>query len=115
MTNEMMERDIADDFRKRVMSITGDDSELLKASDQELISRLTIAQYAADVLINAAEKRGLIETHEGGPVIPYELPAGIEVIETILTRKHGEIERILDDYGVPRVGVETAALKKEGK
>lgn len=36
-------------------------------------------------------------------------------IDEILKRRRGEIEKILDDYNVPRVGAETAALKKEGK
>ena len=37
-------------------------------------------------------------------------------IDDVLKRRRGEIEKILDDYGVPRVGAaETAALNKEGK
>ena len=36
-------------------------------------------------------------------------------IEEILTRRRGEIDGILDEYGIPRVQTETAALKKEGK
>jgi mxaJ protein len=38
-------------------------------------------------------------------------------IEEVLKRRRGEIERILDDYGVPRVGggAETAAINKERK
>ncbi|HEY8562463.1 MAG TPA: substrate-binding domain-containing protein [Pyrinomonadaceae bacterium] len=36
-------------------------------------------------------------------------------IEEILTRRRAEIEKILDEYGVPRVAGETAALNREGK
>lgn len=34
-------------------------------------------------------------------------------IEQILSRRRGEIEKILDEYGVPRVGAESAAVYKE--
>ncbi|CAN5658708.1 hypothetical protein BH24ACI2_BH24ACI2_05500 [soil metagenome] len=36
-------------------------------------------------------------------------------LEEILTRKRGEIEKILDEYNLPRISAETAALNQEGK
>lgn len=36
-------------------------------------------------------------------------------LEEILARKHGEIEKILDEYGVPRPDAAQIALNKEGK
>jgi mxaJ protein len=59
------------------------------------------------------------------PYLPfvYDISVGVRrgedelknQIDAILTSKHNEIEKILDEYGVPRVGAETAALKKEVK
>jgi quinoprotein dehydrogenase-associated probable ABC transporter substrate-binding protein len=34
-------------------------------------------------------------------------------IDSILTRKHYEIEKILDEYNIPRVSTETASIEKE--
>jgi mxaJ protein len=36
-------------------------------------------------------------------------------LEDIIRRKHSEIEAILDEYNIPRVSTETAALNKEGR
>jgi quinoprotein dehydrogenase-associated probable ABC transporter substrate-binding protein len=59
------------------------------------------------------------------PYLPfvYDISVGVrrgEVelkarLEEILARRRGDIERILDEYGVPRVAARVAAMNKEGK
>jgi mxaJ protein len=58
------------------------------------------------------------------PYLPfvYDISVGVRrgedelknQIEEILTRQHPEIEKILDEYNVPRVSAGTNALRKEG-
>lgn len=73
-------------FHQLVETVTGTEAELLSASAEEIVLRLSAAQYAADVLTNLAEQRGLIAEFMGMPVIPYEPPDGVPPLETILTR-----------------------------
>lgn len=60
--------------------IGGDVSEL---TDRDLEIRITIAQHMFDRLLNEIERRGLLEFHEGAPVVPY---VADHIEETILTR-----------------------------
>lgn len=85
--NEILKNaELAGEFLKKVMMITGNDIQLLDATDKEIIHRMTVAQYAHDILLNEAEQRGLLIDDDGVPGIPYDLPEDVDVIETILTR-----------------------------
>jgi hypothetical protein len=73
-------------FFPRVEAIFGG-VPLSELSEDDLILSLSVAQYAADMALLEAERRGLIGTIDGAPCIPYALPEGVDFIETILTRK----------------------------
>ena len=60
---------------------------LSELSDDDLIRSLSIAQYAADMALLEIERRGLVEYHDGTPSIPYDLPDGVDYIDTVLTRR----------------------------
>lgn len=68
--------------------------------DDDVIALMSVSQYVTDLLLVAAEDRDLIRFHEGVLGIPFELPEGIEPIETILTRPPD-----LDDVGGGRDGL----------
>jgi hypothetical protein len=59
---------------------------LRELSDDELVLAMSTAQHAVDMALVEAERRGLVGTVGGIPVVPYELPEGVDVIKTILTR-----------------------------
>ena len=59
---------------------------LAELSDDNLISALSVAQYATDMALLEIERRGLVEFYDGVPSIPYDLPEGVDMIETVLTR-----------------------------
>lgn len=73
-------------FFERVEAIF-DGVPLNELSEDDLLLSLSVAQYAADMALLEAERRGLIGTHQGMLSIPYVLPEGVDPIETILTRK----------------------------
>ncbi len=57
----------------------------LKDVPLERIYRLmTITQYVTDLCLNEVEIRGMLETHEGMPAVPYLSDHGVE---TVLTRQ----------------------------
>lgn len=59
------------------------------------------------------------------PYLPfvYDISLGVrrgedelkDQLQMILIRKHDKVEKILDEYNIPRVSLETAAVRKEGK
>lgn len=76
------------EFEAKVRTITGSEAELSSASEDKIGWKLSIAQYAVDVLMNEAERRGskYVGWEDGAPFIHYALPDGVEPVETILTR-----------------------------
>jgi hypothetical protein len=72
-------------FFERVEAVFGS-VPLVELSDDDLTLTLTVAQYATDLALVEAERRGLITEHHGVPIIPFELPEGVEFLETLLTR-----------------------------
>jgi hypothetical protein len=72
-------------FFERVEAVFGS-VPLEELSDDDLTLALTVAQYATDMVLVEAERRGLITDHRGSPVIPFLLPKGVEFLETVLTR-----------------------------
>jgi hypothetical protein len=44
----------------------------------DLTLALSVAQYATDMALVEAERRGLIDEVDGAPCIPFELPEGVE-------------------------------------
>lgn len=73
-------------FLARVRSITGGD--LARRSTQEIAEAMAVANYAHELCLAEAEKRGLVYLHEEGfPVIDYPAePPTAERVVTILTR-----------------------------
>jgi hypothetical protein len=55
-------------------------------SDDHLTLALSVAQYATDLALVEAERRGLVTQDDAVPFIPFVLPEGVEFIPTILTR-----------------------------
>ena len=55
-------------------------------TDDELQRVMTLASVAHDYCLVEAERRGLVSEHQGHPLIPYDLPEGMDWPETILTR-----------------------------
>lgn len=55
----------------------------------EMIRLMTFLQYHHDLALRAFEERFGIETDPatGAPVIPYDLPDGVDWPETVLTRE----------------------------
>jgi hypothetical protein len=72
-------------FFQRVETVF-DGVPLTELSEDDLISRLSVAQHASDMALLEVEKRGLVEFYDGVPAIPYVLPEGVDPIETVLTR-----------------------------
>ena len=72
-------------FFQRVEAVF-DGVPLKELSENNLILSLSVAQYAADMALLKVERRGLVEFYDGVPSIPYVLPEGVDLIETILTR-----------------------------
>ena len=55
-------------------------------TDGELTRVMTLASVAHDYCLAEVERRGLVSEHQGHPLIPYDLPEGMDWPETILTR-----------------------------
>jgi hypothetical protein len=68
----------------RIRDFLGDDPSEL--SNQELLSASSLAQYAQDMCLVELEKRGLVQSYEGMPIVPYQDIPGLPYIETCLTR-----------------------------
>jgi|SoiMethySBSTD1v2_1073268.scaffolds.fasta_scaffold1385943_1 hypothetical protein len=71
-------------FFERVERVFGS-VPLSELSDDALIGALTVAQYASDMALVEAERRGLTGSADF-PFVPFELPEGVDMIETVLTR-----------------------------
>jgi hypothetical protein len=72
-------------FFERVEAAFGG-KPLAELSDDELILAVSASQYATDMALVEAERRGLAHERYGAPYIPFALPEGVDIIETILTR-----------------------------
>lgn len=77
---------LKEEFLNRLTVIL-DNRNVGAMSDDLLIELMGLTQYATDLLLNEAEARGLLGDDEGRILVPCILPDGVEMIETILTRK----------------------------
>lgn len=71
-------------FMAATQAITGNIAESL---DDEFNWRVSVSQYATDLILAEWERRGFIGEHNGGICIPFYLPDGIDFVEPILTRQ----------------------------
>lgn len=56
-------------------------------SEHEFRRRWAIVQYAADLMLVEAERRGLVACDaNGNPSFPFDVPEGVPAVETVLTR-----------------------------
>ena len=69
------------------LTVILDSQDVGAMSDDRLTELMGLTQYATDLLVNEAEARGLLGDDEWKILVPCILPDGVEMIETILTRK----------------------------
>lgn len=81
----------AKEFLARIVLLFGG-KRLYEMNDDEVGRALDLASYASDLALNEAERRGLIGTFEGDPVIPTDMPDDLDVIPTVLSDLPRETE-----------------------
>ena len=77
---------LKEEFLNRLTVIL-DSQDVGAMSDDRLTDLMGLTQYATDLLLKEAEARGLLGDDDGKILVPCILPDGVEMIETILTRK----------------------------
>ena len=84
-TNETYPAFQVEDFRRRLSELL-DGKDVRRLSDDELPKFLGLVQQAFDLLLCYYERRGLLELDDGAPIVSFAVPAGIELVDTVLTR-----------------------------